>query len=203
VIKLNRSHCWRSPVRWRLSRLLWCGVCSCTVSFRVLQRKKAGDHGDHTFCEMVLYGSGAMIYAMEKCATQRQLLRPHHFTHAQYLHEQAILLKHVPSASDHPFKNCRQKRPGSSIWITLQFILYTCRCRVFHINGKQRENVSNNSVHRGWILDSEDREYQYNSLTERDAVQCCKWLSAFWRNLRSLVTGHMIKAKQKFLSTRW
>jgi predicted nucleic acid-binding Zn ribbon protein len=50
------------------------------------QGKKPGDQGDHTFCEMILSGSVTMTHAVKKNATQRQLLRPQHFTLIQYLH---------------------------------------------------------------------------------------------------------------------
>jgi hypothetical protein len=50
--------------------------------------------------------SGAMMHA-----TQHHLLRSQHIIHAQYQHEQAMLLQQVPSASHHLFKNYRPKHP--------------------------------------------------------------------------------------------
>jgi hypothetical protein len=54
--------------------------------------------------------SGAMMHA-----TQHHLLKSQQVIHAQYWHEQAMLLKQVLSASDHLFKNYRQKHPKCSV----------------------------------------------------------------------------------------
>jgi hypothetical protein len=43
-------------------------------------------------------------------ATQHHLLWRQHITHAQFWHEQAMLLKQVPSASDNFFKNYWQNK---------------------------------------------------------------------------------------------
>jgi hypothetical protein len=95
----KRSQCWQSPVRCCLSKHLWCKVYSLTC--QVWQSRE-------------LQFSGAMMHA-----AQHHLLRSQQVIHAQYQHEQAMLPQQVPSASDHLFKNYRQKHPRCSVWITL------------------------------------------------------------------------------------
>lgn len=51
--------------------------------------------------------------------TTTQRLRPRHITHAKYRHEQAMLLKQVPSVSCHLFKNYRQKNDAGVLYAPL------------------------------------------------------------------------------------
>jgi hypothetical protein len=94
-----------------------------TPSSRQPQRKKSGDNksGDWgaTGSFKGLSCSEAKTHTVKMCATQCHLLRLQHITHAQFWHEQAMLLKQVPSASDNFFKNYRQKQMG---------ILYESSC---------------------------------------------------------------------------
>jgi hypothetical protein len=87
-----------------------------TFSSRQPHRKISGDDksGDWgaTGSFKGLSCSEAKTHTVKTHATQCYLLWQQHITHAQFWHEQAMLLKQVPSASDNFFKNYRQKQMG-------------------------------------------------------------------------------------------
>jgi hypothetical protein len=120
----HNSQCWWPQVRFCLSRLLWCKIYFCTLSpsgspkERNLEVSSLLMEGA-TGCVKGLSCSGARACSVTASATQHHVLRLRQITHGQYWHEQEMLLKEVPSSSDHSFMNYRQKWPGHSTWIIL------------------------------------------------------------------------------------
>jgi hypothetical protein len=113
----HHSQCWLAPVELCLSRLLWCEVCTSTLSppgspkERYLEMTSL-EIGGATGSFKGLSCSEAKTHTVKTHATQCHLLWQQHITHAQFWHEQAMLLKQVPSASDNFFKNYKRKQMG-------------------------------------------------------------------------------------------